>query len=234
MKTIRYLFRHPLQVLIAMGVLGTHFCIFYYAYHHKSFFSVRVKPKPLVVTTRIYQPPPPKPKAVVKKAAQTKKQGKVVAKKKPAVKKKPPLPKKKTLVAKTPLKIPSPKKNAPLKASPLKKIAPEEKAPLKVPTPINALKVDKEVSMEPAVQYRDNLVAFLQNELKLPEIGSVTLKLSLQANGKVLQVIILSSESENNKAYLEGLLPNMEFPMFGKELGQKKNHTFTLTFCNEN
>jgi len=72
------------------------------------------------------------------------------------------------------------------------------------------------------------LVCFLHDTLSLPEVGEVKVELVVDKNGMVQKVIVLSSESEKNKQYLQTHLPRLKFPM---QFEQDK--TWTLTFSNE-
>lgn len=75
----------------------------------------------------------------------------------------------------------------------------------------------------------DLLITFLQNELHLPELGEVKIELIMSAQGKVISVKVLASESKKNEQYLEKHLPELSFP----KLTLSRNETFLFTFCNE-
>lgn len=83
------------------------------------------------------------------------------------------------------------------------------------------------------MSYRDELAGRLKLMLKLPEFGSVQLKMKLQRSGKVAQVTIIDAASQRNRAYVEKLLPTLQFPSFGTHFGHEPEHTFTITLNND-
>lgn len=85
--------------------------------------------------------------------------------------------------------------------------------------------------MEVGVQGKkseETLIEFLHGALHLPEFGEVKIQLTLNRDGTAARLVVLQAESKNNRAYLEEVLPRLQFPLI---LEQEK--TFTLTFCNE-
>ncbi len=81
--------------------------------------------------------------------------------------------------------------------------------------------------------YTDHLVDHLRRALSLPEYGEVKIQLSLRQDGTVAKLIVLRTQSEKNKHYLESNLPQLKFPRFDGAYANKKEYTFILTFCNE-
>jgi len=81
--------------------------------------------------------------------------------------------------------------------------------------------------------YGQLLIDELKNSLKLPQVGEVRLKLTLEKNGRVVDVEVLQSESEANKGYLLGNLQKMTFPPFVDSLKDYDQQTFLLTFCSD-
>ncbi len=81
--------------------------------------------------------------------------------------------------------------------------------------------------------YRDQLASRLRTLLQLPDYGEVELKLSLDRAGKVLKLLIVRTESEINKTYVEEALPQLSFSSFGKSFGSQSSHTFHITLTNE-
>jgi outer membrane biosynthesis protein TonB len=81
--------------------------------------------------------------------------------------------------------------------------------------------------------YSDQLVGFLHQSLHLPEFGEVKIQLTLHQDGRVAKLVVLKSESDKNKRYLEGSLPQLAFPSFSGSFAKKREHTFILTFCSE-
>lgn len=68
----------------------------------------------------------------------------------------------------------------------------------------------------------------LKIELKLPENGDVSLKLTLNNRGDVASLEILSTTSEKNRRYVEVSLKALKFPPFGVNFPGEKQHTFTI------
>ncbi len=81
--------------------------------------------------------------------------------------------------------------------------------------------------------YTDALVQCLHQSLHLPEFGEVKIQLTLRQDGTVAKLVVLNAESEKNKTYLENHLPRLKFPNLEGSFAQKKECTFSLTFCNE-
>lgn len=82
-------------------------------------------------------------------------------------------------------------------------------------------------------EYISSLVHHLQTHLELPDMGEVRIELTLQRNGSVEKVKVLSAESERNRKRLEEELPALCFPSFLKGDQGVKTKAFILTFCNE-
>lgn len=107
-----------------------------------------------------------------------------------------------------------------------------------IPKPIDALKADvydiqaEGVEIE-ETSYRDNLILYLKDTLHLPGYGTVKIRLTLQRDGTIQDVMALYSDSEVNRLYLENTLQELIFPPFNEELVNKKIHTFVLTFCSD-
>jgi outer membrane biosynthesis protein TonB len=81
--------------------------------------------------------------------------------------------------------------------------------------------------------YYDELIHRLKLALRLPDHGSVKVKLTLSSDGKVVRVSIVSSKSSKNKSYIEKTLPTLSFPKFGSNFSGQKEQTFRLNLCNE-
>lgn len=103
---------------------------------------------------------------------------------------------------------------------------------LTLPKNIRNLEIDY-VEKEVPTDYFLALAQTLKNELELPEYGDVKLELTVLNNGRVTKLRVLHASSEMNKHYLELKLPNFLFPPFSEGLKNEREHTFTLTFCNE-
>lgn len=107
-----------------------------------------------------------------------------------------------------------------------------------IPKPIDALKADVYDIQAEAVEleetsYRDGLIVYLKDALHLPGYGTVKIRLTLQRDGAIQDVMALSSDSEVNRLYLENTLQELIFPPFTEELAGKKTYTFVLTFCSD-
>ena len=90
---------------------------------------------------------------------------------------------------------------------------------------IDALDIERNVS---DLSYAETLVTHLKQTLNLPDYGEVKIQLTLGRDGSVEKLVIVKSESDKNKRYLEDHLPRLKFPNLNKD-----THTFVLTFCNE-
>ncbi|HSX12369.1 MAG TPA: hypothetical protein VLF61_02650 [Rhabdochlamydiaceae bacterium] len=78
--------------------------------------------------------------------------------------------------------------------------------------------------------YQDSLISCLRNSLDLPELGEVKIELTLNKEGMVLKLKVVSSESVKNRNYLEKNLQLIKFPPLN---GKETRKTFILTFCND-
>lgn len=104
---------------------------------------------------------------------------------------------------------------------------------LPAPKWIPQLKIDEEISVgEEEGIFVAQLVQCLQQELNLPEIGSVKIELVLKCDGSFVQMKVIHSESQRNKTFLEQELRGVQFPPFSGNLKNEKEHAFTITFCN--
>jgi hypothetical protein len=112
--------------------------------------------------------------------------------------------------------------------TPISRQTSKTRAPIK-------LTVDTETSDtgEQAESYIESIVAHLHRSLTLPELGAVKIQLRLRQDGSVIKLIVLSSESKENKRYLETHLPLLHFPQFEEAYVGKKEHEFIVTFVNE-
>lgn len=81
--------------------------------------------------------------------------------------------------------------------------------------------------------YYSQLAACLKENLRLPEFGEVRVSLTLDCRGKVIQVKIISAQNENNKRYVEKILPKVNFPSFDQAFKNEKEHTFSITLAND-
>lgn len=118
----------------------------------------------------------------------------------------------------------------------------DTKEPLKNLGSIKPLEIESIEKIEPsghasnelsADAYQKMLIECLRQSLNLPDFGEVKIQLTLREDGSVANVIVLKAESQKNKRYLEENLPRLKFPNLQGSLSKKKQHTFSLVFCNE-
>lgn len=83
------------------------------------------------------------------------------------------------------------------------------------------------------VNYKDEIKFRLQSALRLPDYGTITIKLTLDKTGKVLKVETIQSESAKNKTYVESQVPIQFFPPFGSRFSGTTQQTFTITLTND-
>lgn len=99
---------------------------------------------------------------------------------------------------------------------------------------IDSLHVDSADTIKPEdMGYYGVLASYLRQALRFPEFGEVKVQLTLNRGGEVTKVETLSAKSENNKQYVEKMLPTLRFPPFGKNFGKDTQHTFTITLTND-
>lgn len=97
-----------------------------------------------------------------------------------------------------------------------------------------SLQIDTTDVEDTSSNYADILIGHLHGQLSLPDYGEVKIQLSLRQDGTVAKLVVLRAKNEKNRQYLEKNLPCLLFPRFEGALANKKEHTFVLTFCNEN
>lgn len=180
-------------------------------------------------------PPTSKPKEVTKK--QVKPKPKVVAKKQVRPK---PKPKKKRIIAtkKTPAKkTPPTQKKKNLQKALSKTLNSKQPRNKQVATAQNkngssgkkTIKKDAGKEQTEYNQYLQTVVLALQECLTLPEAGKVKLAITVSEQGKIIKIVSLLAESENNLEYLKENLTKIALPSYAK----KENRTFTIVFCDE-
>ncbi len=207
--------------------------------------QIAAVPQPQAAPAAPVAPPEPKP----------------VAEPKPAAPQKKPMPKKeepkKTAAKPAPAKKPSPKKSAATKPEPPPKVPKKllqelEESIAKIdgkrdklaaqkkleppkslsPPPPQELFEERE-SLSDAMREQETLVSYLHQVLNLPDHGEVKIELTLRRDGSVARLVVLKSESEKNKTYLEKSLSHLKFPILDGMFSNKNQQTFILTFCNE-
>lgn len=83
------------------------------------------------------------------------------------------------------------------------------------------------------ISYHNELVGYLKLNLRLPEYGDVKLKLTINRSGKVVSLVIVSTESIANRKYIEKKLPTLKLPGFGSNFGSDPEYTFSITLTSE-
>ncbi len=109
------------------------------------------------------------------------------------------------------------------KPSPKKKYIKKEPTPLPIPPPLPS-----PLSSKAPSHYQEKLSLALQEKLHLPEYGSITVTLTINADGSVRTLKCLQSESPLNQKYIEKNLPLLALPKL--EGASSAPQTFTLTF----
>jgi outer membrane biosynthesis protein TonB len=81
--------------------------------------------------------------------------------------------------------------------------------------------------------FQNVLIDHFRKNLSLPEYGEVKVKLTLNADGTIVDVDVLSSKNKKNEEYLKNTLPNLTFPWFNLYLPNEKKLVLTISFLNE-
>ena len=234
---------------ICLAVLSIHFSFVLWTLLFHAAPPKALKPKHLTVKTfspkvQTVAAAAPAPVAAVRKKAPPP----APVKKTPAAAKKPqapaPVVKRPPLADKKPAAAPIPQK--PKKTSVPQELLQEleesiakidekrdklyRRKKLEAPAAIEVLKIDALDTEKNTsdLSYAETLVVHLKQTLNLPDYGEVKIQLTLGKDGSVEKVVVVKSESEKNKRYLEDHLPRLKFPSLNRDM-----HTFVLTFCNE-
>lgn len=208
-------------LILSSTVVAVHLFFFFFNFRKE---TAPPPPKSSIVV-RTYIPPPPQKRAppVIK---QVKKQSSTRSSSTPSKASPSPRPqankKKNDLLNELRESLTKLESQTPMEPSPS----------LTLPKNIRNLEIDHPEQEAPA-DYFLILAQTLKNELELPEYGDVKLELTVLNNGRVTKLRVLNASSDKNKRYLELKLPNLLLPPFSEELINEREHTFTLTFCNE-
>ncbi len=81
--------------------------------------------------------------------------------------------------------------------------------------------------------YVDEVAYRLKIALRLPDYGTVKIKLTLDRTGKVIKVETMHSESMKNKSYIESKVPTLLFPPFGQRFQGASQNTFIISLQND-
>lgn len=98
---------------------------------------------------------------------------------------------------------------------------------------VESLKIDSIEGGAEDQGYYSQLAACLRQNLRLPEFGEVRVHLTIDCMGKAIRVKIVNSQNENNRRYVEKVLPKVGFPPFDKAFKNEKEHTFSITLAND-
>lgn len=184
------------------------------AIHHLA-SSAKMAAKPIAV--RVHCPPKIKPPSTQKQTAP------------PASR---PPPKAAKTLPKKPTPKPAQKKPpAPAPAPP----APKQKPVPEIKLPAFLEKSPLKPAMEPDVNapsFGRSLAAILQEELELPEIGEVEVRITVASPGKISKVEILGARSQKNAEWLKNQLPRLCVPCFNDFGISDAELEFTITFRN--
>jgi outer membrane biosynthesis protein TonB len=220
---------------IALVVCMIHCLLVLALFGHHLFTRQLRPPRPMVVRTLAAQPPPraiasaPTPKAAAAKAKPPAPVKKAAAKATPAakaaVKSAPP----KTILAK-PAPVHKPVQEELLLqeiAESLETLSAETmrtRTALTVPSKVQSKAEIAPTSLDPT--YGELLIAYLQNELDLPEYGEVKAKIEIDRFGRLIDCQILEAKSAKNAEFLKNRLPELAFPCLND------TQSFTITFRN--
>lgn len=109
----------------------------------------------------------------------------------------------------------------------------------KVPRSIDSLQIEailgekKGELTSQEIGYHEELARRLKLLLRLPEFGEVKIKLTLERSGQFVKVVIISTESDSNRQYIEKSLPKLKYPSFGNNFTDKEQYTFVIALSNE-
>lgn len=198
-------------LVLSTSVVAVHLFLFLFNFKKE---TPPPPPKSSIVV-RTYLPPPPKAPPVIKQVVKTSPTAPKKSSPQSNKKKKDLLKELQDTLKK--LETPIPK---------------ESQSTLSLPKTIQNLEIDH-LEKETPTDYFVILAQALKNELELPEYGDVKLELTVLNSGRVTRLKVLNASSEKNRRYLELKLPNLILPPFSEDLKNDREHTFTLTFCNE-
>lgn len=106
-------------------------------------------------------------------------------------------------------KVPKPKQTAaPKKATAPRQAPPQKQAPSQKQAPPQPVPLD----------YQHLLITRLKEQLELPEIGSVEIKITFGKNGAIAKVDVLTSQSAANSRYLVSAIKKIELPPLPRNL----------------
>ncbi len=214
-----------IHVLIIAALIGHHL------------FTYRSPPKrPIAVRNRVL----PKPQMPAKTSTQAKQPAVAVSsppkqKAKPAPAKPKPAPSQKKSSPKKSASQPLMKEETPLEelAKSLDSLVSQEpisKQTLSIPAKLRPNAEIVEQIENP--NYSEQIIAYLQNSLDLPEYGEVKMKITIDRWGTPISCEILESKSKKNGEFLKKRLPELAFPCFNDYALLGNSLEFTIMFRN--
>lgn len=87
----------------------------------------------------------------------------------------------------------------------------------------------KSESINFTTNFEEELVLYLQQQLTMPYPGKVSLDLTLNFEGKLLELQIKECKESDNRVYLEKRLKALLYPSFLAYFPKEKSRRFTLT-----
>lgn len=81
--------------------------------------------------------------------------------------------------------------------------------------------------------YCEEMVQLLRLKMRLPDYGEVKVELTVDRQGKVSQVKVVTAKSQANRQYIESTLPTLSFPPFGTNFLGEGKHRFLFAFSND-
>jgi len=93
---------------------------------------------------------------------------------------------------------------------------------LSIPKQITTLNIDNKEKVNPT-GYKELLVEELKNNLNLPDYGEVKVKITINIDGSITNVVIIEAKSKKNQDYLKNTLPQLVFPWFNQYVKEQTN-----------
>lgn len=228
---------------IALIVFALHFLtIFALIVHHLATYKalpkrpISVRTRPFLPTTQMTASAPIQQKTPAKPALSSKPKSppQQTPKPKPTVKSKPAVQNKPTPSIVKTKQDPDPilqEIAESLESITAKNEISHTKAALAIPSRVEKkAEVVEESSID--ATYSEELIAFLQNALDLPEYGEVRVRLEIDRFGSLRDCSILDSKSRKNAEFLKNQLPELAYPSFNDFSMADLTQTFTITFRN--
>lgn len=193
-----------------------HIACIYYLFFDQSSINIKKNKKTFIVKNVIIQKPQPVKQVTSVKQSQTRK---TVTVKNNDQKKKPPKiekQEKKTSPQNLLNKLEDSIKN-------LEKTSNvSSQSNLSIPKQITTLNIDNKEKVNPT-GYKELLVEELKNNLNLPDYGEVKVKITINIDGSITNVVIIEAKSKKNQDYLKNTLPQLVFPWFNQYVKEQTN-----------